>query len=64
MMDLYIDETNLYNRMGLYTKQFDWEKIWAIADPVTDEAAIRTGCGQSFSGAADRYGTDRNRGLL
>ena len=26
MMDLYIDETNLYNRMGLYTKQFDWEK--------------------------------------
>ena len=32
MMDLYIDETNLYNRMGLYTKQFDWEKMWAIAD--------------------------------
>ena len=28
MMDLYIDETNLYNRMGLYTKQFDWEKMW------------------------------------
>ena len=27
MMDLYIDETNLYNRMWLYTKQFDWEKI-------------------------------------
>uniref|UniRef100_A0A1B0G6J4 Carbohydrate kinase FGGY C-terminal domain-containing protein n=1 Tax=Glossina morsitans morsitans TaxID=37546 RepID=A0A1B0G6J4_GLOMM len=26
MMDLYIDETNLYNRMFLYTKQFDWEK--------------------------------------
>ena len=24
MMDLYIDETNLYNRMFLYTKQFDW----------------------------------------
>ena len=23
MMDLYIDETNLYNRMGLYTKQFE-----------------------------------------
>ena len=41
MMDLYIDETNLYNRMFLYTKQFDWEKMWAIADPVTDEAAIR-----------------------
>ena len=41
MMDLYIDETNLYNRMGLYTKQFDWEKMWAIADPVTDEDAIR-----------------------
>ena len=41
MMDLYIDETNLYNRMGLYTKQSDWEKMWAIADPVTDEAAIR-----------------------
>ena len=32
---------NLYNRMGLYTKQFDWEKMWAIADPVTDEDAIR-----------------------
>ena len=41
MMDLYIDETNLYNRMGLYTKQFDWEKMWAIADHITDEAAIR-----------------------
>lgn len=40
-MDLYIDETNLYNRMGLYTKQFDWEKMWAIADHITDEAAIR-----------------------
>ncbi|MFQ6828519.1 MAG: hypothetical protein ACLRSY_01925 [Acutalibacter sp.] len=26
MMDLYIDETNLYHRMWLYTKQFDWEK--------------------------------------
>ena len=25
---------------------------------------ISAGCGQSFSGAADRYGTDRNRGLL
>ena len=41
MMDLYIDETNLYNRMGLYTKQFDWEKMWAIADDITDEDAIR-----------------------
>ena len=41
MMDLYIDETNLYHRMWLYTKQFDWEKMWAIADDVTDEAAIR-----------------------
>ncbi len=41
MMDLYIDETNLYHRMGLYTKQFDWERLWAIADDVTDEAAIR-----------------------
>ena len=41
MMDLYIDETNLYNRMWLYTKQFDWEKMWAIADNVTDEEAIR-----------------------
>lgn len=41
MMDLYIDETNLYHRMWLYTKQFDWEKMWAIADGVTDEAAIR-----------------------
>ena len=41
MMDLYIDETNLYNRMFLYTKQFDWEKMWAIADHITDENAIR-----------------------
>ena len=40
-MDLYIDETNLYNRMWLYTKQFDWEKMWAIADNITDEDAIR-----------------------
>ena len=38
---LYIDETNLYNRMFLYTKQFDWEKMWAIADDITDEEAIR-----------------------
>ena len=30
MMDLYIDETNLYHRMWVYTKQFDWEKMWAI----------------------------------
>ncbi len=41
MMDLYIDETNLYHRMFLYTKQFDWEKMWAIADHITDEDAIR-----------------------
>ncbi len=40
MMDLYIDETNLYNRLGLYTKQFDWEKMWAIADDISDQAAI------------------------
>ncbi len=38
---MYIDETNLYNRMWLYTKQFDWEKMWAIADNITDENAIR-----------------------
>lgn len=42
MMDLYIDETNLYNRMWLYTKQFDWEKMWAIADNIIDEQTIRT----------------------
>ncbi|QFJ55341.1 arabinose isomerase [Pseudobutyrivibrio xylanivorans] len=41
MMDLYIDESNLYRRMHVYTKQFDWEKIWAIADDITDEAAIK-----------------------
>jgi L-arabinose isomerase len=41
MMDLYIDETNLYHRMWLYTKQFDWEKMWAIADGIDDEDAIR-----------------------
>ena len=27
--------------MFLYTKQFDWEKMWAIADDITDEDAIR-----------------------
>ncbi len=41
MMDLYIDETNLYRRMQLYTKQFDWEKMWCIADNITDENVIR-----------------------
>lgn len=41
MMDLYIDETNLYNRMWLYTKQFDWEFLWDIADETNDETAIR-----------------------
>lgn len=41
MMDLYIDESNLYHRMQLYTKQFDWEKIWAIADDIDDEEVIR-----------------------
>ena len=41
MMDLYIDETNLYHRMWVYTKQFDWEKMWAIADNITYETAIR-----------------------
>ena len=41
MMDLYIDETNLYHRMYVYTKQFDWEKMWAIADDITDEKAIQ-----------------------
>ena len=37
MMDLYIDESNLYRRMGLYTKQFDWEKMWVIADEIADD---------------------------
>ncbi len=41
MMDLYIDESNLYRRMHVYTKQFDWEKIWAIADDITDDSVIR-----------------------
>ncbi|MCD7764794.1 MAG: arabinose isomerase [Lachnospiraceae bacterium] len=41
MMDLYIDESNLYRRMHLYTKQFDWERMWIIADDITDEEAIR-----------------------
>ena len=41
MMDLYIDETNLYNRMFLYTKQFDWEKMWAIADDVKIRRRLR-----------------------
>ena len=41
MMDLYIDETNLYHRMWVYTKQFDWEQMWVIADNITDEDAIR-----------------------
>ena len=41
MMDLYIDESNLYRRLGLYTKQFDWEKMWEIADDIDDEEKIR-----------------------
>ncbi len=41
MMDLYIDESNLYRRLGLYTKQFDWEKMWAIADNIDDEEKIK-----------------------
>lgn len=41
MMDLYIDESNLYRRMNLYTKQFDWEKMWVIADEIKDEAVIK-----------------------
>ena len=59
MMDLYIDETNLYNRMGLYTKQFDWEKMWAIADHITDENAIRAkaeGILATFDIAPDKDG--------
>lgn len=40
MMDLYIDETNLYNRLGLYTKQFDWEQMWAIDESVDDQGAV------------------------
>lgn len=40
MMDLYIDETNLYHRMWVYTKQFDWEKMWVIADHIYDEELI------------------------
>ena len=31
----------IVQRMFLYTKQFDWEKMWAIADEITDEKAIR-----------------------
>lgn len=42
MMDLYIDETNLYHKMWLYTKQFDWEKMWVIADDMNDKDAIRS----------------------
>ena len=34
-------ETNLITEMFLYTKQFNWEKMWAIADDITDEDAIR-----------------------
>ena len=45
MMDLYIDETNLYRKMSLYTKQFDWEQMWAIADDITDEEIIREKAG-------------------
>ena len=42
MMDLYIDETNLYHRMFLYTKQFDWEKMWAIADNIKAQDILDT----------------------
>ena len=54
MMDLYIDETNLYHRMFLYTKQFDWEKMWAIADNITDEDAIRLKAQDILDGVAGK----------
>ena len=41
MMDFYIDETNLFRRLGAFTKMIDWEKMWVVADDITDEAAIK-----------------------
>ena len=39
-MDLCIDDEPVQPYV-LYTKQFDWEKMWAIADDITDEDVIR-----------------------
>ena len=63
MMDLYIDESNLYRRMFLYTKQFDWEKMWAIADDITDEDAIRAKA-QDNVVAFEQWVKDEKLGLI
>ncbi len=40
MLDLYTSDLNLYNRLRIYVKQFDWEAMWRIADQVTDQDRI------------------------
>lgn len=41
MLDLYTCDLNLYNRLRIFVKQFDWEQMWRIADNVTDKGRIQ-----------------------
>ncbi|MDR1506684.1 MAG: hypothetical protein LBI67_06235 [Treponema sp.] len=40
MMDLYTSDLNLYNRLRIYVKPFDWEFMWRIADDIRDKDRI------------------------
>ena len=37
MLDLNVDETNLFNVFGTYTQHFDWDDVIAELDAVTDK---------------------------
>jgi L-arabinose isomerase len=40
MYDLYTSDLNLYNRLRIFVKQFDWEFMWRIADNIKDKERI------------------------
>jgi L-arabinose isomerase len=40
MWDLYTNDANLYNRLGIFVKQFDWECMWRIAEGQNDKNRI------------------------
>ena len=40
MFDLYTSDLNVYNRLRIFVKQFDWEYMWKIADNITDKDRI------------------------
>ena len=52
-MDLYIDESNLYRRMHLYTKQFDWEKMWVKTEKLGLIASHYDGFATGKAGVLD-----------